>query len=469
MKILSRYILTESLANFAICLTAFTGLLLTARILKFTNLIVNKGVETKQIVMVFVAIIPTFLEIAIPMATLLGIMMAFGRLSGDSEVVVIRASGISLLQLISPVLLFGLCAFAASSYISFSLRPWGYKKLSRTLFEIARTKSTAGLDKGVFNKLGTLTLYADEIDDKSGRLKNVLIDDKRDRERRQVIISRDGLILSDSVQQTISINLANGVIHELIDGSYALTEFKTNSITLSADELYNPDAKKGNRRFREMSRAELIQERIRYNKLIAEYVEPAKEQVPESAEVKAEGADLLSQQEQADATKTQESTQETDQKDKDKDKDKGSKADNPFFKKKLSKKELNKRRNKLQIELIRRYSMPFASLLLALVAMPLGIQPPRAQKAWGVTISVLLGMGVFVCYYGILSIGVALGESGTISPYIGLWLPNVVTALGAAYFHYNMGTERWQSIVQGLEDLITPLFRRLGLKKRVAS
>jgi Lipopolysaccharide export system permease LptF/LptG len=87
---LTRYIFGECLHFFALCLTAFTGILFTIRILKFSSLIINKGVDPHQIGRVFFAVIPTFLEFALPLAALLAVMLAFARLSGDSEVVVLR-------------------------------------------------------------------------------------------------------------------------------------------------------------------------------------------------------------------------------------------------------------------------------------------------------------------------------------------------------------------------------------------
>ncbi|MCI5064648.1 LptF/LptG family permease, partial [bacterium] len=93
MKILSRYILREVLTYFAISLFIFTGILFTLRVLKLTSLIVNKGVLLSQVLLVFLSVIPAFLEIAVPLAALLGPMLTLARLSGDSEVIVIRASG----------------------------------------------------------------------------------------------------------------------------------------------------------------------------------------------------------------------------------------------------------------------------------------------------------------------------------------------------------------------------------------
>jgi lipopolysaccharide export system permease protein len=365
------------------------------------------------------------LEIALPMACLLGIMTAFGRLSGDSEIVVMRASGISLAQLIKPVLLIGLFAYAASSYISYSLRPWGYRILSRTLFEIARSKSTAGLDAGVFNRLGAITLYAEAIDDATGALSNVLIDDKRNEERRQIIIAKEGEIISDSARQTISINLADGVIHEIVDRSYALTNFRINNISLDPDQLYDPEAKLEDKRFREMTRSELAEERMRLEQLLIQAAqnppEPAVEETPALPAVGGE------------SPVSEDKTPE----------------------------ELEKLARQLRLEAGRRFSMPVAALLLALVAMPLGIQPPRAQKTWGVSISVLVGLFVFICYYGLLSIGIALVEKGALGPVAGLWLPNLAAACAALIFQYQVNSERWQSVAQGLAECIPRSLQKL--------
>ena len=153
-KILGKYILREIASFFSVSILALIGLLLTLRMLRFAALIVNRGVELSEIATIFIAVVPTFLEIAIPMATLLGVMLAFARFSGDSEIIVIRASGISLFQLVKPVLIFATLVGLGTVFISTTLRPWGFRELSKGLFEIARSKSTSGLSEGIFNKLG---------------------------------------------------------------------------------------------------------------------------------------------------------------------------------------------------------------------------------------------------------------------------------------------------------------------------
>src|SRR5262249_38519775 len=102
--------------------------------------------------------------------------------------------------------------------------------------------------------------------------------------------------------------------------------------------------------------------------------------------------------------------------------------------------------------------------VLALVAMPLGIQPPRTQKTWGTGLSAVLGLGVFVLYYGSLSIGIAMGEAGRLDPNVALWLPNAFAALLAAFTISKMASEKWQSITQGIEQVIRGMLQRTRLR-----
>ncbi|MCB0317844.1 MAG: LPS export ABC transporter permease LptF [Bdellovibrionales bacterium] len=410
-SILNRYIFREALGYFLISLIAFTGILLTIRILKFANLIINKGVEISQIGMVFISLLPTFLEIAIPMAMLLGVMLAFARLSGDSELIVIRASGISLSKLVKAVAVFGILGTVISLYVSISLRPWGFQTLSQTLFEIARSKSTSGLSEGIFNELGKLTLYSDYIDYSTGDLKKVLIDDKRNEASRSLITAKSGVILSNPENRTITIFLRNGQIHEIVNEKYSITSFNTNSLVLAAEDLYNPDAQQGEKSSRELYMNEIKQQIKHLKKQIVLRNEPQ----PYTKQIADEIDSSLND---------------------------------------LPTKKIYSKITGLNLEKGRRYSMPFAVLALALLAMPLGVQPPRTQKTWGAGLSLTMGLLVFVVYYGFLSIGIAVAESGVLPVFIALWLPNFVVFFAALYAIKKISSEEWQSMTEMFEPLL---------------
>ncbi len=415
MKILWRYILREALSFFFINLLIFTGILFTVRLLKLTSLIVNKGVSLGQVSVVFLSLIPTFMEIAVPLAALLGAMLTFARLSGDSEIIVIRASGISLSQLIRPVLTFGIFAAALGLFVSHQLKPWGFQRLSQTLFEIARTKSTAGLEPGVFNELGEITLYAEEVDPKSGRIKNVLIDDRSQGGEPRVITAKRGKILPNPEELTITFHLEEGEIHEESEGKYVLTRFITNDLVTDADKLHGGEKEKKDRRVRELSWQELEGEKLR--------------------ELDTFQEEDFSIEEASEAQQI--------------------------------------RQRKVIFEQQSRFALPVACLLLALIGMSLGIQSPRTQRTWGAGLSVLIGVLVFLGYFALYTLSKALSEEGVISSYIVAWMPNLITLLIAIFFIRQMATERWQTISEGIENALLRIKRitskRWRVKRRVAT
>jgi LPS export ABC transporter permease LptF len=317
------------------------------------------------------------------MSVLIGTLIATSRLSGDSELIVIRASGISLARIIRPILFFGTCIFLVGLLVSFQLKPWGYKHLSDTLFEIARSKSTAGLEAGMFNDLGPVTLYAEKIDFQTGALKQVIIDDRREDSRR-VIVGHTGTMSSNREQRTISLHLANGTIHEKTDaGGYVVTKFDRQELLMDADELVG-DTNKRDVNMKELSMVALRQE-------IANT------------------------------------------------------AENPAL---TTEKSLRKRLGRLNVELALRYSMPFASIVLALIGYAFGIIPPRTQRTWGIGASIGLSLVVFVMYYGVLTIGMSVfGERGSSMATFGVWLPNILFCLLGGYLLTNLSNERWSSIL----------------------
>ena len=105
--------------------------------------------------------------------------------------------------------------------------------------------------------------------------------------------------------------------------------------------------------------------------------------------------------------------------------------------------------------------MPLAALLLALAALPLGIQSPRAQRSWGASLSILLGLLIFIVYYAILSVGIALAESNSFPIPAALWLPNLIILLIAVYGLQRICSERWQSIAGALEGVLAHLKKPL--------
>src|SRR5262249_14716408 len=149
-----------------------------------------------------------------PMAMLLAILVAFGRLSTDSEITALRASGVSLYQLAPPVATFVVLITLATAGLAWYARPWGNRALRTAMWDLARTRASAGLKPQVFNdEFPGLIIYAEEIDAGTDHLRHVLIADERDAQQQNSVFAAEGYMISDSDRQTVTLRLLDGAIH----------------------------------------------------------------------------------------------------------------------------------------------------------------------------------------------------------------------------------------------------------------
>jgi len=98
--------------------------------------------------------------------------------------------------------------------------------------------------------------------------------------------------------------------------------------------------------------------------------------------------------------------------------------------------------------------------------MALGIMSPRTQKTWGAGFAATLGLIVFILYYSIFSVGVALADSGSIHVGLALWTPNILASIIAFILVYKISTERWQSVSEGIQNLCISSMQLIRRVKR---
>ena len=88
--------------------------------------------------------------------------------------------------------------------------------------------------------------------------------------------------------------------------------------------------------------------------------------------------------------------------------------------------------SKLETELYQRITVPMASLIFALIGVPLGLQPTRTPSSVGFALSVVI---IFL-YYAVMTLSNAIGRSGALPPIYAVWIPNVIGLLAGAILIY---------------------------------
>jgi lipopolysaccharide export system permease protein len=121
ISVIDRYVLRELVAPFCLSGALLTFLLLIDRIYNLTDLVITKGVPLHLVMQLLVFTMPSFLALTLPMALLVAVLLAGGRLAGDLEVVAFQASGVGPLRLFSPVMAVALVVTLASGALTIVL------------------------------------------------------------------------------------------------------------------------------------------------------------------------------------------------------------------------------------------------------------------------------------------------------------------------------------------------------------
>jgi lipopolysaccharide export system permease protein len=260
-RTVTRYLISEILPPFIFGLLTFTFILLIARILKLVELVVTRGVPLLQIGKLFALILPTFLELTLPMAFLLAILLGLGRLSGDQELLALKASGFSPLQVLMPIAIVALAVATMTLLLTTLARPSAQIALKKELYSIAKTRVGTALREKVFNDdFPQILIYLEEIIPPGNVAQGILVIDKRDRTRDNIILGKVALINTEEETQTLSLRLFDGSIYERqkTRPGFSQTQFNIYDFRLDLDELIGPIREK-NTGPKEMSVSRLLE------------------------------------------------------------------------------------------------------------------------------------------------------------------------------------------------------------------
>src|SRR5438128_8773908 len=103
MNRLNRYILWQCLSMMLFVTAALSAAVWLAQSLRLVDLIVNRGLAVEMFLYLALLILPRFLDIVLPIGAFIAVLFVFNRLTAESELVVMRAAGVSPLSLARPV------------------------------------------------------------------------------------------------------------------------------------------------------------------------------------------------------------------------------------------------------------------------------------------------------------------------------------------------------------------------------
>lgn len=210
---LYRYILKEMLPTFSASLLVFVFIMVAAQMLSITELIVTRGVHFSQVAGMVLFLLPDILTFALPAVTLMSVVVAFLRLSVDSEIIALKSSGISLYQMLPPVAAFASAAALAALAITLFAAPWGNRSFKNLLFKIAEAKADLTIKERVFcEPFDRVVLYVNSFSRGDRVMKDVFVVDRRDQNMTNTIVAREGRLIRRPEERIISLYLTKGTI-----------------------------------------------------------------------------------------------------------------------------------------------------------------------------------------------------------------------------------------------------------------
>ena len=363
MKIVYKYMFKELLAPLIFGAAAFTGIFVgTDLLFNLIDYYNSYGLSILTLLQLFFLNLPAIAVMTLPMATLLGTIMAFGRLSGDSEITALRTGGFSIYKLVAPAIIMGLLMTFITIGVNEYLVPransleqeivWEFRNLQRR----PNTQSNLLLPSKDSSGRPDFFLYTRTFDGDSGKMTDLIFQDFQDGKPVQLIEAEEAFWEDDGGWRFINGRIIHLRVGERIP-AISFSEYTESGLTYQPSQLAQV-----NKKISDMNYGEL-----------QEFIELQKRQ--------------------------------------------------------------GKNVNKELIDLYHRLSIPFANVIFALLAAVLGIQPQRSGgSATGMGISIAV---IFV-YYTILTVGSAMGEQGTISPFLGAWLQNFVFLIVGSIMLYRL-------------------------------
>jgi lipopolysaccharide export system permease protein len=494
VRLLSRYLLRQLTAPFCFALAALTGFMLISQVAKKFGALVGKGLPWSVITEVFVLSLPFIIAMTLPMAVLLAVLYTFSHLAADNEITAMRANGISVYQVLAPVLLWGACMAVFNLGFVDQVLPRSNARLRSLLIDIGRKKAAFGLREQVINEVPPSKYFirASRIDAATGRLRGVTIYDVGGEASRRIIYADSGSMAYAEGQTDLSLRLFNGSIHQYRPAEptrFQLTYFSVNDIRVKNvyDELQR-NTSESIRGDREMSTCEMLnvirqarQEQVEARRDRAELIlrdlrvllaTPALEPIPASepdssrrgycdwlrsvqtlvfpgtAEAQTPAQVQAPAQVQSPMVQTGSRTRvrlsnwsEV-----------ATAADRV--------READRRADRYAVEVHKKWAISMACITFVILGIVMALRFPRG----GIGLVIGGGLLVFSIHYVGLTAGESLADRGHVEPWLAMWGPNIVLTilgvLGLLWVSRESGSTRGGDFREMLEGL-AHLGRRL--------
>jgi len=432
--IIDRYIIRKLIGPFAFGTFTIMFVFLLQFLMKTADNLIGKGLSVDIIIKLIVYNLAWMLVLAIPMGTLGMVLMAYGSLTQDNEFTILKSSGVSLIRLMVPAFLVGvlLCVFLI--WFNNAVLPDTNYKAKTLMYDISRTKPTLKLEAKVFsNQIPNFSIMARRVSKTTNEIYDVLIYDYTNPFQINIITARKANIYFTPDNKKMLFDMENGVIHQQVGGtnnSYRRIYFQRHKIALDASqftfEQSGPGLPRGDR---ELSASDM-------QKIVDSLTILKREVLKDfQTNLKSFNENFFGET----INKTESAHQIISQ-------------GNPYYF------ALNSARSfltnilnfdgrveyfeseiyKYEVEIYKKYAIPFACVVFVLVGAPLGVLTRKGSFGVAASISLFFFLLYWICLIG----GEKLADRRLLNPFLGMWMANFIIGAMGIFLTYRMNKEQ---------------------------
>ena len=384
--------------------------------MKFADKLVGKGLSIWIIIKLVAYNLAWMVVLVVPMATLIATLMAFGTMSQNNEIAILKASGISLYKMIIPPVLLSILLAGLLVLFNNHVYPDANHQARLLMQDISRKKPTLSLVPGVFSQeVSSYSILAREVDQNSNELKDVTIYDNTYLPKINIVTAKTGKIFFSVKSKKLILDLYDGEIHEsnyMQKENYRKLIFERHKITMPGDQFtFEQSAPGGPKGDRELGASEMLVitdslENINkeltsdFNKIVNSF---KIKKIPNSHNGEKISNEFLIYR-VAEKIRNQQS----------------------LVMSNLDRIQSNiQESNSFWVEINKKYSLPVACIIFIFIGAPLGIMTRKG----GFGIAAGISLFFFLIYWAFLIGGEKLADRGLFSPFWGMWSANIIMGI----------------------------------------
>jgi lipopolysaccharide export system permease protein len=361
--LLYSYLATEMLSPFFASFLIMNCVFFLVKLIPFLNAVLELNIGIGDFFRLFSYLFPNMFLYSIPMAAMLGVIISFTRLSNDSEILAFKACGISIYQILPPVVVIAVVISLITSYFSIKLIPAGDTAMKQLMFQLAKEKIDKGIKEHQFTEaLGDLVVYTGKIDKETGNWQNVWVSDMRGQVLPTITMAKSGKMFTELDKMQVTIVLANGSLHRSFNDQSQIITFDKYLLNIPL-QLPNQDADKISRGAMSMTQLRKMANQTGMNTL--------------------SGREYM-------------------------------------------------------VHYHKRLVLPVGCFFLCLIGLSLGLQSGPGKPAIGVP----FGLGFYIVYYVLFTLGKRLAESTSMPVAVAMWIPDLLFLLVMLYMIRQTANER---------------------------